>query len=218
MFRSFGLLLVVLVTLLCAGPVCAQEDPTPTLIPLSERIPISAENAGYLTHLATLEDRPIERVFWAQGGTVLVAVESFEIRFYDVNDLAVPPRRIPVEDGVAQVALTPDGATLIVGSGAGPVGLWDVASGEAVMVLEGHESGVRDLAISPDGGLLASAGDGVRVWNLETGAMLTVLEAGEPVRAVRFSPDGTLLGGVRDDGAVYMWEIDYGSCCTYDDE
>ena len=56
--------------------------------------------------------------------------------------------------------------------------LWDVATGTAGRVLEGHRGGVFAVAFSADGATLASAGDDrrVRLWDAATGTAGRVLE------------------------------------------
>jgi hypothetical protein len=75
-------------------------------------------------------------------------------------------------------------------------------------MFHGHVGAGLACAFSPDGTLLATAGDhGARLWDVATGrehALLTG-DAGA-VRACAFSPDGTLLATAGDHGAR-LWDV-----------
>jgi WD40 repeat protein len=115
-------------------------------------------------------------------------------------------------NGVNEVAFSPDGRLLATADSNDTVELWNLAAGKLVGDLEADgSSGVNGVAFSPDGKLLASADDDgtVRLWDSATGRLAGVLPADrEPdgnVRGLAFSPDGELLATVHDDGTLRLW-------------
>jgi RNA polymerase sigma factor (sigma-70 family) len=69
--------------------------------------------------------------------------------------------------GVSCLAFAPDGWTLAA-SQAGPIRLWEVATGRERHQLEGHRGAVNWVAYAPDGQTLASAGQDttVLIWDM----------------------------------------------------
>lgn len=67
---------------------------------------------------------------------------------------------------------------------------------------------VRDLAYSPDGKYLATAGDHfVKLWDAQSRQELLSLPTnGGPVNVLAFSPDGKLLAYGGEDGLVRLWK------------
>ena len=65
------------------------------------------------------------------------------------------------------LVFSPDGAVLVNGLDHGAIQLWDVTTGDAIAVLDGHTQKVETLAFSPDGKTLVStAADGtILLWD-----------------------------------------------------
>jgi serine/threonine protein kinase len=98
-------------------------------------------------------------VAFAPDGQTVAVVGPKGFYFYDVAAGKVRSF-FPASDGepVRCLAFAPDGKTLVTGTGSGPVLLWDVATGQQRLALQGHRNSVNGVTFSPDGRLLASGG------------------------------------------------------------
>jgi WD40 repeat protein len=95
--------------------------------------------------------------------------------------------------------------------GAQAADVWDLATGQHLVTLEGHTGFVNDLTFSADGSQIATASaDGtVRVWDAHTGEQLIVLRGHLGlVSDVSFNRDGSQLASTGADGIVRIWALD----------
>ena len=117
------------------------------------------------------------------------------------------------------VTFSPDGKYLAAGGAilnktaqpdGGGVILWSAVTGKMVWSNLEHEAIQTQFAFSPDGKLLATAGNDrtLRVWESCNGKLLKAIETrGYNVFSVSFSPNGKFLAGGGGDGMARVWDV-----------
>ncbi|QDV36073.1 WD40 repeat domain-containing protein [Tautonia plasticadhaerens] len=131
--------------------------------------------------------------------------------------LAHVSAELPHDQPLICCAFDPAGRFVFAGSEDFTVRRWDLIAGQAAAVpFVGHESWVFDLAPTPDGDTLLTAGGDGRVIFWDAGAHeplpRLVLDAHDGwARGVAVSPDGTLAASCGNDRLVKVWSIEDGS-------
>jgi WD40 repeat protein len=99
-----------------------------------------------------------------------------------------------------------------------PIRLLDATTGKEVRTLEGKHDQIVQLALAPDGQIVAAAtvegdpGQGVactvRVWDAATGKELRqVATRPAPLSSLAVSPDSRAVGGGDASGGLHVWEV-----------
>ncbi|RUS97406.1 hypothetical protein DSM106972_085090 [Dulcicalothrix desertica PCC 7102] len=110
---------------------------------------------------------------------------------------------------------SPDGKILATGHSEGSISLWDSASGQHLIKLQGHFAPIWCINFSPDGKILATGADDkvIKLWDISTGDLkiLKTLEGYKNgVFSIVFSHDGKTLISSSTDNSVRVWDIDTG--------
>ena len=115
---------------------------------------------------------------------------------------------------VERVMFSPDGRSIVTGSVDRTLKLWafdertGVSAERDPRILRGPAGPVGAIAYSPDGSILASAGDDlvVRLWDNATGQQRGALAGhNAAISDLVFSPDGTMMASASDDFTVRIW-------------
>ncbi len=110
------------------------------------------------------------------------------------------------------LTFSPDGSSVAAGTMLGDVIRFDVATGEWLGPLTGHEGPVSRIEYLPEGaGIVTSSWDGtVRLWSTE-GDELATIEAGVGlINGLALSDDGRFMLTGGDTGIVRLWELRHG--------
>jgi WD40 repeat protein len=142
-------------------------------------------------------------------GEAMVSHQDLEGYVADLPDLGMGP--------VNDLAFSPDGTRLAAACEDGAIRVFALG-GQAALLFElrAEDHTPRAVAFSPDGLELASGGDDaglgysghggvVRIWDVEGGELTSSLDLGpNPLRALDYSHDGSLLAAAGDGHRVYL--------------
>jgi RNA polymerase sigma factor (sigma-70 family) len=117
----------------------------------------------------------------------------------------------PFAQNPCPFAFSPDGRTLVTGTGhqpGRPLCVWDLATGKELRRLPGDpDNDTLCLAFSPDGRLLASAGWSKKIRVTEVATGQTVRQFPAYAWVLAFSADGGTLASGDVDGTVSLWDL-----------
>ena len=121
-------------------------------------------------------------------------------------------------DSVIKTLFSPDGTHIITGSYDGTVKIWDATKSKVlVIIIVSPDGSLNDIALSPDGKLLATSSADyygraqVTIWDAITGKLICLLgydsnNIFSPF-GLAFSPDGKRLAVGYADRAARIWDI-----------
>jgi WD40 repeat protein len=168
--------------------------------------------------LEGLEGQTAQHVTVSADQTLIAASTiSGTVVLWDVQT----QKRLRVLDGlsgtISALAFSSDNTYLIASSTSSRgntirshIGVWRVERGNLLHSLQAHDAPVLDLAMQPQGNILASlSAEQVQLWNVVTGQSLNSIVPDDDEdaqwRCMAFSPDGTMLVLGDTDGSITFW-------------
>jgi WD40 repeat protein len=114
---------------------------------------------------------------------------------------------------VRAIEVTPDGRSLVLGTSAGNLRVFDIQSGQEILKQKVGEREVAAVAISPDGELIAAAInlDGLYFWEWLSGGQPERPQqkrAGSGIISLAFTPDGASLAAAHHSSeGLKIWNV-----------
>ena len=190
---------------------------------------VSTSSDGTVRQWAVATGREVEPPYDRHSGDVTAAVYSPDGRWVASAGTdrtvrvwqATGRQDVAVLHGhtgpVAELAFAPGGRRLASVShptrlvpvvADGTIRVWDVDPRATLPVLRGHGSYVYPVAYSPDGRWIASGDwdNRLRLWDARTGEACAILDNGDLVKSLAFSPDSSRVVSARHD-RLQVWEV-----------
>ncbi|HET7697153.1 MAG TPA: AAA-like domain-containing protein [Vicinamibacterales bacterium] len=143
----------------------------------------------------------------------LVACGNFNLVLWDVTR-ETPLSRLETSVNVGpNLAMSPDGRTLISGNRQGEVTFWSISPFAPMAATAPHTDYVSAFDFSPDGRTMLTASfDGViRLWDMRTRTPRAELRGHQGwVTSAVFSPDGRRIASGGADGVIKFWDVETG--------
>lgn len=169
----------------------------------------------------------VKAAFLSPDESKLVIVHDIEpAAVYDATSTAgVRPKKlsatqkradVPLQwvENQTQLAWFPDNSRVLARSQPPATAeIWDAATGDSVMKLEGHTKPIRHVAISPDGTKAATWSEDLSIilWDAKSGEQLRILDAGVGHGRLQFTADGkALLSGFHASCTLILWDVETG--------
>jgi WD40 repeat protein len=171
---------------------------------------VKTQRATILKHRAVVRSA----AFDPDGRRVVTASDDDTARVWD----AQTGDRIAVLMGhtapVRVAAFSPNGRYVLTASDDTTAHLWDAETGNVIHIFEGHTESVRGAAFSPDGAYAVTTSledHSARVWDVEIGKQVAVLEHRHDVWSAAFSPNGQYIVTASDDKTARVWDAQKGT-------
>jgi WD40 repeat protein len=194
---------------------------------------ITEVNGGKLRHTIKKVGPAVSYALSPDGQVLATGSYYHEIKLWNLKTGKLLRTLAGNSHEVDALAISPDGKTLASGgrfggpslapapgyvapkdipcrasaNGCEEIKLWDLDTGKLRKTIRGDSGGVKSLAFSPDGKMLATSSKKIKLWDLDTGKLLRSLNEESNARSIAFSPDGKTLATGDYNGTILLWDL-----------
>lgn len=182
---------------------------------------------GHMVHARTMAISPDGKILITSGGTWgMEGSGDATIKIWDLNSGRLLRSIVTNYDSgigyVENLRFLPNGKGFVASGRLGPVGFFDLESGQRTQLLEAHSEFTSGVVFDSRGHLLTAGVDGtVRRWKkgvdgqwiaatdpfiLQTPNRGNGIESTVPYRSLAIHPDGSLLAAGSTEGEIDIWD------------
>ncbi len=149
--------------------------------------------------------------FNADGSRLLTSGADKTVRVWDTTTLREVQKFTGHTDMVRRIVVHPDGKHVLSASHDGFVRMWELATAKQVRVFKSSDRWANCVAVSKDGKVLATGGNSLDVFDIETGKKLIACIGHQGgVTHAAFSADGKRILSSSYDGTARLWDRETG--------